>query len=81
MLPRVEERENYSVSGLASPQGLAGLIESLWLELNSTPGAVDAGVEASTNAVTDGRFSYGLQSLMLGWRHCSARLRPAGHHL
>ena len=26
------------------------------MELNSTPAAIDAGIEASTNAVTDGRF-------------------------
>ena len=26
------------------------------MELNFTPAAIDAGIEASTNAVTDGRF-------------------------
>ena len=31
-------------------------LKDLGLESNSTPGAVDAGIEASTNAVTDGRF-------------------------
>ena len=36
MLPRVEERE----SGLASPL-LGAWLRSLWLELNSTPGAIE----------------------------------------
>ena len=35
---------------------LAWRLAGLWMELNSTPGAIDSEIEASRNAVTDGRF-------------------------
>ena len=77
MLPRVEERVR------AAPEwaSLPGMLIEPWLEPNSTPGAVDAGIESSKNAISDGRFFARGASARWGRGGIAARGSDfAGHH-